>query len=84
VLLIHVVCVACERQDPLIGLFSSREGALRYVNERIEAMNRRYEFDGDPGPEDAVARLEWWNYHNANDVVEEQTFITYTPQAVED
>lgn len=83
-LLIHVVCVACEHQDPLIGLFSSRAGALRYVNERIDAMKRRYEFDGDPGPKDTVARLRWWNYHNANDDVEEQALITYAPQAVED
>lgn len=81
---IHVVTVERVSHVPSVSLFASGNGALTYINERIDEMLPRYQFRNDPGPKDAEERLFWWNYMTAEHVRENQVFFNYTVSVVED
>jgi len=81
------VVVTENEGKPKLGVFASAAGASLYINSEIDRMKPFYERrfkEPDPGPEFAEDRQAWWNNEMANNVGENQAFISYRSEIVED
>lgn len=84
---VFVVVTENEGNPPKLGVFASTSGASSYINSEIDRMKPFYEQrfkEPDPGPEFAEDRQAWWNNEMANNVGENQAFISYRSEIVED
>ena len=84
---VFVVVTENEGNPPKLGVFASAAGACSYINFEIDRMKPFYEGsfkEPDPGPEFAEDRQAWWNNEMALNVGENQAFISYRSEIVED
>ena len=84
---VFVVVTKNEGNPPKLGVFASAAGASLCINSEIDRMKPFYERrfkEPDPGPEFAEDRQAWWNNEMANNVGENQAFISYRSETVED
>ena len=84
---VFVVVVEREGNRPSVGVFASPKGAHAMINAAIDDALPRFQYgfvEPDPGPEDAEARQFWWNVQTGEHVVEDQMFISYSEEVIED